>query len=328
MGTADWVSVIVVNWNGGASLADCLTSVMEQTYAPLETWVVDNASSDNYARSLQKAFPDVHWLFNRENRGWCGALNQGFASTSGHYILTLNPDVSLTRQFIAQLVAGMDALDAGSASGKLLRPPIEGRSTAPPVVDSTGLVLNRTRRPQDRGRGTVDRGRWEEPGEVFGACGAAALHRREMLQDIAVQGQVWDETLFAYYDDVDLAWRAHWRGWRCAYVPTAVAYHQRGSAETLRKRGRVPADRQNQARAIANRYLVILKNETWRTLLPDLPFIVASDLPRWLYITVRTPRLWGWIGHLRRGWGATRVARREVQRRRSVPSHALRRWLR
>lgn len=327
MGASDQVSVIVVNWNGGTSLADCLASVRRQTYTPIEAWVIDNASSDDSARSLHKEFPDVHWLFNNENRGWCGALNQGYARTSGRYVLTLNPDVVLAADFIAQLVSGMDALSAGSATGKLLRP-MESRSVTLPYIDSTGLVLNRTRRPQDRGRGTADRGRWDEPGEVFGACGAAALHRREMLCDIAVGGAVWDETLFAYYDDVDLAWRAQWRGWRCAYVPTALAYHDRGSAETLRKRARSPADRQNQARAIANRYLVMLKNETWRTFLPDLPFIVASDLPRWLYITLRAPRLWTWLAYLRRGWRPTLAARREVQRRRTASHYALSRWLR
>lgn len=320
------VAVIVVNWHSSADLPACLAAVQAQTYRPLEMVVVDNASADGGLAEAQRRFPNVRWLLNEINRGWCGALNQGLQVTAGEYVMSLNPDVRMQPDFVASLVAAMAEHGAGMATGKLVRPAQTGAATA--VLDSTGLMLNRTRRPEDRGRGLVDRGQWDAVEEVFGACGAAAMHRREMLMDIAVGGQVWDETLFAYYDDVDLAWRARWRGWRCIYVPNAVAVHDRSGAETLRKRARARANPHAQARAMANRYLVMLKDESPQTLLPDWPFILASDLVRWAYLTVRAPQLWSWLGYLRRGWRAILAARREVQRRRTVPDAVLRRWLR
>jgi len=263
---------------------------------------------------------------NKANVGLCAALNQGLVIASGAYILTLNPDVRLTPNFLGELVKGLEPPDVGSATGKLLRPArgSDGKS----LMDSTGLVLNRRRRPADRGREEEDRGQYDAPGEVFGACGAAALHRRAMLEDIAIGGRVWDEGLFAYYDDVDIAWRARLRGWRCVYVPSAVAYHDRAGAETLRKRARAAGRPRDQALAIANRYRLMVKNESWATFLPDLPFIIASDVPRWLYLTLRAPRLWAWVSLFWRGLPEARAARREIQARRKIPWSELRRWLR
>ncbi|MCC7355971.1 MAG: glycosyltransferase family 2 protein [Anaerolineae bacterium] len=320
------VSALIVNWNGGAHLATCLESLAGQTYTSLEVVVIDNASTDGSTDDVTTRFPDVRLVCNRANVGLCAALNQGLALTAGSYVLALNPDVCLTSNFLTELVRGLEAEGAGSATGKLLRPATgdDGRS----LIDSTGLLLNRWRRPADRGRDEEDKGQYDAPGEVFGACGAAALHRRAMLADIAVGGRAWDEGLFAYYDDVDIAWRARLRGWRCVYVPSAVAYHDRAGSETLRKRARAPGRPRDQALAIANRYRLMIKNESWATLLPDFPFIIASDLPRWLYLTLRAPRLWAWASLFWRGLPEARAARREIQARRRTSWSGLRRWFR
>lgn len=320
------VSALIVNWNGGAHLVNCLESLAGQAYSPLEVLVIDNASTDGSGDGITARFPHVRLVRNEANVGLCAALNQGLALASGSYILTLNPDVRLTPTFLTELVQSLEPPDVGSATGKLLHPArgSGGRS----LIDSTGLVLNRRRRPADRGRGEEDRGQYDTPDEVFGACGAAALHRQAMLMDIAVGGRVWDEGLFAYYDDVDIAWRARLRGWRCVYMPSAVAYHDRAGAETLRKRARAAGRPRDQALAIANRYRLMVKNESWATLLPDLPFIVASDVPRWLYLTLRAPRLWAWVPLFWRGLPEAWAARREIQARRKTPWRDLRRWLR
>jgi GT2 family glycosyltransferase len=320
------VSAIIVNWNGGARLAACLESLAEQVYSPLEIVVIDNASTDGSTEGIADRFPAARLVRNEVNVGLCAALNQGLALTTGPYVLTLNPDVRLTPSFVSELVKGMEASGAGSATGKLLRPEVGPGGGH--LIDSTGLRLNRARRPQDRGRGEEDRGQYDVPGEVFGACGAAAFHRRAMLLDIAIGGRAWDEGLFAYYDDVDIAWRARWRGWRCIYVPSAVAYHDRAGAETLRKRARAPARRRDQVLAIANRYRLLVKNESWATLLPDLGYILGSDLPRWLYLTLCAPWLWAWVLLFCRGVPETLAARRAIHARRSVPWEDLRRWFR
>ena len=76
-----------------------------------------------------------------------------------------------------------------------------------------------------RGANERDVGQYDYICDVFGAPGAAPLYRREMLNDIEFQGQYFDESLFTWYEDVDLDWRAKNFGWRCVYTPKAVAYH-------------------------------------------------------------------------------------------------------
>jgi GT2 family glycosyltransferase len=108
----------------------------------------------------------------------------------------------------------------------------------------------------------------------FGADGAAALYRRTTLEACAIEGEVLDEAFEKYASDVDLAWRAHLRGWRCAYEPSAIAYHVRTYGPSTR--GQVSQrDRQLQFR---NRYLMMAKNETPSGLIRHLPWIAAYEV--------------------------------------------------
>ncbi len=137
---------------------------------------------------------------------------------------------------------------------------------------------------------------------MFGACGAAALYRRSMLLSIAdgEEAEYFDERFFAFYEDLDLAWRARRRGWRAAYRHRAVGYHARGgtSARGGPRRvaamlGRSPEVRFHVAK---NRYLTILRNDTPGGYLSNLPFIWARDLATFLLLLAASPgvllRLW------------------------------------
>src|SRR5204863_107065 len=89
------------------------------------------------------------------------------------------------------------------------------------IINSAGLNLYRDGRGGDRGFREPDDGQYDEPAEVFGACGASVLLRRAMLDDVGF----FDERLFMYCEDLDLAWRARFRGWRFRYTPRSVVYH-------------------------------------------------------------------------------------------------------
>jgi GT2 family glycosyltransferase len=91
----------------------------------------------------------------------------------------------------------------------------------PGLINSAGLVLYRDGRGGDRGFRQRDDGRFDAAEEVFGACGAGALYRRDMIDDVGF----FDPSFFMYYEDLDLAWRARRRGWRFAYAPKAVVHH-------------------------------------------------------------------------------------------------------
>jgi GT2 family glycosyltransferase len=181
----------------------------------------------------------------------------------------------------------------GIVAAKLLR------FDDPTILDSTGLFLNRYRRPYDRGQGEIDKGQYGNSLRVFGACGAAALYRRAMLVDIALDDEYFDEDFFTYYEDVDLAWRAQLRGWKGRYASQAVATHVRGWGDTLRKRNNSAKDNYGPRLALRNRYLMILKNDSLINFLIDLPLIILAELPRLFYMAIFAPDalmgLWDFI---------------------------------
>lgn len=319
------ISVIIVNWNSGRQLGRCLECLEGQTHRPVEIIVVDNASTDD---SLAPALSAGRVQVQRSssNLGFCRAFNQGLALSRGEFIVSLNPDAYLLPDFLARLgdlLAKKPA--AGLACGKLWHG--EGLG-AGYVLDSTGLFLSRTRRPYDRGQGQVDRGQYDRTEEVFGACGAAWMARRAMLEDVRCLNEVLDEDFFAYYDDVDLAWRARARGWQCWYEPAAAGWHARGGGDTLRKPSRSPKLAFAQRQALKNRYLMMLKNDTLAGLLPALPAILAEDSIRLAYMAARRPVLLGAYLDILHLFPRMLAKRREIQRRRLVPAHAVSRWFR
>jgi len=320
------VSVIVVNWNGGRRLAESLDALAGQTYRPLEVIVVDNGSDDGSLTLAPATRLSPRIIANDHNAGFARAANQGFAAASGELLLSLNADVYPQPTFIEALVEALtSAPEAGMVCGKLYAgsEPANGRQ-----LDSTGLFLNRQRRPYDRGQGETDAGQYDTQMDVFGAPGAACLYRRAMLTDVACEGEILDEDFFVYYEDVDLSWRARLRGWTCRYVPAAAAWHARGGGDTLRRRFRAPKRAFAQVHALKNRYLMMLKNDDWASLAPALPALVAGDLARLAYIAARRPAL------LRAYADAWRLRRRALHKRaiiqagRRVSHLEMQRWLR
>jgi len=328
------VSVVLVNWNSGTRLARCLGRLQEQTYDRLEIVVVDNGSTDGSlegwpAGSTELAEvrrPPTRIIRNGYNAGFSRAANQGIAAAAGEFILSLNADVWVEPQFVAQLVQGIEkSPQAGMACGKLYSGagPADGSR-----LDSTGLFLNRVRRPYDRGLGEEDRGQYDAQTDVFGACGAAWLCRRAMLDDVAVAGEVLDEDFFVYYEDADLSWRAQLRGWGCRYEPLARGWHERGSGDLLRRASNAPKRAFAQAHALKNRYLMMLKNDEWANLLPALPALIAGDLARLAWVAARRPAL---LGAYRDAWRLRRRAlakRQIIQAGRRATAAEMRRWLR
>lgn len=322
VGQGGLVSIIVVNWNGADDLPSCLEAVRGQDYRAVQCIVVDNASTDGSREYLSRQ-QDLQLIRNPLNRGFAPALNQAIRESRGEFVLSLNPDVTMEPNFVRLLVERLQAEPSlGLATGKLL----QARSERAPILDSTGLFVDRRRRTYDRGQDELDRGQYDDLPYAFGACGAAALYRRAALEDLAIAGEIWDELFFAYYEDADLAWRAQLFGWSCAYVPQARAYHVRGRGDALCKPGHAPKDSINLARSWRNRYLMTLKNDAAPHFWLDLPRILLSELPRLAYMALFVPRALRGIVGLAQAWRVARDKRRVVQERRRVPPSAVRRW--
>ncbi len=286
------VSVSIVSFNNRQYLDACLRSVTGQDYPEVEAVLVDNGSADGSVSFVRERFPDVRVIVNGANLHFCKGHNIGIRSTAGEYVLALNTDVVLEKNFISAMVkAASNDERIGSVSGKILR-------TGGGRIDTTGLFLGRSRKPVERGYGEPDRGQYETPGYVFGAGGVSPLYSRKMLDDVAIDGEYFDETYDSYYEDMDLAWRAHIRGWKAYYTPDAVAYHMRGGSNKLF----MPALRflqrfdfayltdQMKARVVKNRWLTMLKDDKPLDFLLNLPFILLYDIKIWAYLIVFSPR--------------------------------------
>ncbi|HVB53373.1 MAG TPA: glycosyltransferase family 2 protein [Candidatus Acidoferrales bacterium] len=223
------VAVIAVNWNGRADCEAMLGSIRSQTLAPSQVVVIDNGSQDG-SREWFQAQPDVELLVNSGNRGFAAAVNQGLQATSADFVLVCNLDVTLDPAFLAAAVARAEsAADIGSVGGRL-----RAAASGQPCLDSTGHVLFRNGWVTNRDQGAPDDGRRQQAEEVFGVSAAAALYRHQMLDDVALNGEILCEDFFAYLEDVDLDWRARWRGWRSWYEPGATASHRRGGTGLYR----------------------------------------------------------------------------------------------
>jgi GT2 family glycosyltransferase len=300
------VSVIVVSWNSARFLEGCLRSVASQTHPDVETIVVDNGSADGSADLVAREFPKAILIRNASNEGFCRANNLALLRATGVFILCLNADAILEPDFLDRALTGFTtAHRVGMVSGKIHR--FDGVT-----IDSAGQILTRARRIVDRGYGERDDGRYDRPCEIFSVCGAAALYWRGMIDAIAPGGELFDESFFAFGEDMDVAWRAQRAGFGGYYVPSARARHFRGGTQAeargLLARFTQTARRPAAIRAhiVKNRWLTILKNDTRSGFLRDLPFIAAWEVVEiaWLLLAAPStiPHLWRARGLLARAW--------------------------
>lgn len=304
------VSVAIVSWNSVRFLPDCLDSLRQLERVPLEITVVDNGSTDGSAELVASRYPEVTLIRCEANTGFCRATNLGIRGGSGPFVLALNPDTRLDPGYLEALLPAFDDPRVGLATGKLLR--FDGRT-----LDSAGQRLGRSRQPVDRGYGQPDRGQFDRDETVFGVCGAAGLYRRAMLDEIAdPEGCYFDEAFFAFVEDLDLAWRAHNRGWVAAYRHRALGQHARGGSargsawvrRVAAMMGRRPEIRFHIAK---NRYLTILRNDSLSGYLANLPFIWGRDVATILLLATTSPgvlvRLWKARGLFREAWRRRRL---------------------
>ena len=174
------------------------------------------------------------------------------------------------------------------------------------MLDGAGDALRRSGLPYRLGHSEPDRGQYDEAAFVFGACAAAALYRRSMLDEVGL----FDEDFFAYCEDGDLSFRAQLAGYRCLYAPEAVVYHV-GSASTGGKRS------PTAVRLGTRNGLCLLVKNLPTPLVPGfLPFVVAGQLSR-LIVTASTSTF---RAHLEGLVGALRLLPRMLRKRRKIQS--------
>jgi GT2 family glycosyltransferase len=318
------LAITIVTYNSERYIQRCVESIFEQNYPAKEVVIVDNASTDGTRHLLERLSDRCAVVYNETNTGFAAAQNQAIRLSTAPWVLALNPDVLLAPNFLRNLVRTGEANSRiGTVCGKLLAMSPDFEISDKPLVDSTGIFLTPELRHLDRGGRLPDDGAYNRFQYVFGATGAAALYRREMIDDVSIGGEFFDTDFFAYREDADVAWRAQLLGWTCVYCPVAVAYHVRTVLPTNRRSlpGLV------NMHSVKNRWLLRIKNMTGRVYsrfwLPitmrDLMVVGAcltrefSSLPGFLFVAKK--------------WRTTWQKRAEIMRRKRVDDAYLASWI-
>jgi GT2 family glycosyltransferase len=299
--------ILLISTDRAAEVRHSLPLALAQPGARVT--VIDNACTDDTAQIAANAGAEVLRLERRLS--WCAANNAAIANTEADEVLLLNADCFLAPDFLARMRPRLWEVGIGSVAPKLVR--AAGLDRPLDEIDTAGLILDRRRKNNLVGHGAPS-GRYGTPGLCFGADGAAALYRRDMLRDCAIDGDALDEDFEKYAADVDLAWRAQLLGWRCAYEPGAVALHIRTYSPSTRSQVSA-AERRMQFR---NRYLMMVKNETGAGLARDGVFIAGYEILALAHVLLRERELLGGYREAARRIRLALPRRRQVQARRRV----------
>lgn len=212
------VSVIIPNYNGRRFLDPCLGALLRQTYAQelIEVIMVDDASTDDSVAYVRERYPQVKIVELARNSGLAAGCNAGARAADGDLLVMLNNDTEPEPGWLAALVDVAEAHPtAGAVASKMLL--FDRRDT----LHNAGDVMGADGIPRNRGVWEVDRGQYDARTEIFGGCGGGVAYRRDAWE--AAGG--FDERLFMYLEDVDLAWRLQLLGWQSRFAPAARLYH-------------------------------------------------------------------------------------------------------
>lgn len=211
------VSVIIPNWNGKHLLDDCLKSLKKQSYKEFEVIVVDNGSGDGSINYLNKKIPWVKVISLDRNYGFAKAINKGVLSAEGNYLAFLNNDAAVDKNWLYELVKSIERHnDAISINSKILN----FKDTK--KIDGLGIEINEVGQAKSIGWNQKDEGQFSKEMEIFGATGGASIFRK----DLFIRAGLFDENYFMYSEEVDLAFRAQFLGFKSFYCPRAIVYHK------------------------------------------------------------------------------------------------------
>ncbi len=209
------VLAVIPNYNGGDLVLRCIESVLKQTYANVETVIVDNASTDGSLDKIRKKFPDLKIIETGYNAGWGIACNIGMKSAPSDFVALINNDALLEPKCVEEMVKALELNPRyGSCATRILLLKQKNR------IEACGLSIYWDGSSCGRGRLRSAK-TFMKTEEVFCANDCCCLYRREMIEDIGD----YDPDFFIYCDETDMGWKHQLAGWKCVYAPNAVVYH-------------------------------------------------------------------------------------------------------
>lgn len=294
------ISVVIPNWNGKRFLAGCLDSLRQQTYDRLEVIIVDNGSKDGSVEFLKEHYREARLITFPINTGFSVAVNRGIVESRGEFVALLNNDTIVDSRWAAELVNAMrQHPEIGSAGCKMLAYDDRG------ILDGAGDGYRRGGLPGRIGHRERDTGRFDVPRYILGACGGAAIYRRQIFDEIGLL----DEDYFAYLEDVDFGLRAQSAGYKCFYVPAAIVYHL-GCGTTGSGYSSLVVRLSAQ-----NNWNTIIKNIPTPLLVKFSPQILYWQLYYLAVVVIRGGQLLPW---LQGTWSAARLLPTMLQKRTAI----------
>lgn len=273
------VSIIILNYNQPQLTIDCLKSLSKLEYKNYEVILVDNGSTDNSVEKIKKhgvAVKNFKLVEKKENLGFAEGNNVGFEHTTGKYILFLNNDTLVEKNFLRPLVEKLE-LDSrlGAVQPKILQYPQKE------IIDSVGSYLIATGFLCHFGHNKKDQPKYNKESQIFSMKGACMLFKKEVLDKVGV----FDKDYFAYFEETDLCLRTLTTGYKIKYIPESNIFHRGG--ETSKKMDTAFVN----FHSYKNRVYTYLANFQILTILKILPLhILMCEIVSIMYlITLNIP---------------------------------------
>jgi len=209
------ISIIILNYNAGRLLSDCVESILQTNYDNYEIIIVDNLSKDNSHKECKAKFDVIHLIENKENLGYCEGNNVGMRAAKGKFVVILNPDTIVDREWLNELIYAYNMHGDGLYQPKFLA------TTDHQMLLSTGQMIQLFGFGFSRAKGIIDEKQYENFETIGYASGTCLFTSLEIIKKLGM----FDSFLFAYHDDLDLCWRAAMVGMKSYYVPTSIVYH-------------------------------------------------------------------------------------------------------
>jgi GT2 family glycosyltransferase len=255
------ISIIILNYNAGNLLLECIESIINSNYKNLEIIVVDNVSKDNSHNICKAKFTNIILIENKKNLGYCGGNNVGIEHANGEFLVIVNPDVIVDQNWLNQLLIAFRNHGDGLYQPKILA------TTNHSTIISAGNMIQLFGFGFSRGKGEKDIGQFEKDEEVGYASGTCLFSSSDIFRKIGN----FDSYLFAYHDDLDLCWRGRLKGIKSFYVHNSIIYHPLESYSF----------KWNSFKFFLmerNRLYCLKKNFNTKTILKILPSLILVDI--------------------------------------------------
>lgn len=209
------VSIVILNYNAGDLLIDCIDSIQNSNYKNFEIILVDNVSKDNSHKKCKEKFPDIKLIENSENLGYCEGNNVGIREAKGQFVAILNPDTIVEPSWLSELLLAYRKNGEGIYQPKFLA------STDHSMLLSTGNMIQIFGFGYSRSKGDLDKGQYQKFERINFASGTCIFTSKKIIEKIGL----FEPFLFAFHDDLELCWRGALMGINSFYVPSALVYH-------------------------------------------------------------------------------------------------------